>query len=42
MFYEAWKHGNFAPTIAAQVLSSDAIAAYFSGPYGRPEVRRDP
>ena len=31
MFYEAWKHGNFTTSKAAEVLSSEGIAAYFSG-----------
>ena len=30
MFYESWKYGNFTPSKAAEILSSDGIAAYFS------------
>ena len=33
MFYEAWKHGNFTTAKAAEVLSSEGIAAYFGGIY---------
>ena len=29
MFYEAWKHDNFTASNAAQVLSSEGIAAFF-------------
>ena len=29
MFYESWKYGNFTPSKAAEILSSDGIAALF-------------